>query len=194
MAPNDPDSPSRRILSALADGEAEDGECADVFLAWREDADARATWHAYQLIGDVLRSEELASPADRSCRLLQGVRARLAEEPVVLAPAEPEGAAVSRPRWQAPAAMAAGFLAVVVGVQVARAPRAVDVATANGRSASSPVATVADVRTVRSVPPDQVMPYVAAHRLSTMDAVLTMPGQMPAGELRNASIVQATPR
>lgn len=193
MAPNDPDSPSRRTLSALADGEAEHGECAAVFLAWREDADARATWHAYHLIGDVLRSEELAACADRSCRVLQGVRARLAEEPVVLAPVESQPAGAARPRWHAPAAMAAGFLAVVVGVQVARAPHDVRIAAIERGPASGAVATGRDVA-VHSVPADQVMPYVAAHRLSTMDTVLAMPGQMPAGEFRNASIVQATQR
>ena len=52
---------SRRILSALADGDATDGEAARAFQAWRDDAGARAAWHSYQLIGDVLRSEDLAS-------------------------------------------------------------------------------------------------------------------------------------
>jgi sigma-E factor negative regulatory protein RseA len=183
------------MLSALADGEAVESECVAAFLAWREDADVRATWHAYHLIGDILRSDDLASPADRGCRLLQGVRARLAEEPVVLAPVQAARSAPARRRWQSGAAMAAGFLVVVVGVQMARAPRSDEATLAVAKAASGPATgptTVAD----RTAPPptSQVMPYVTAHRLSTMDAVLTMPGQMPAAELRNASIVQASPR
>ena len=50
---------SRRILSALADGDATDSEATRAFQAWRDDVDARASWHAYQLIGDVLRSDDL---------------------------------------------------------------------------------------------------------------------------------------
>src|SRR5262245_43551666 len=84
--PESGSSRSRQILSALADGEASESEGADAFLAWREDAETRATWHCYHLIGDVLRSEDLAAPAARQQRLLDALRERLAAEPVVLAP------------------------------------------------------------------------------------------------------------
>ena len=77
---------SRRILSALADGDATDGEAARAFQAWRDDPDARATWHGYQLIGDVLRSEDLASEPRTDEAFLMALRARLADEPVVLTP------------------------------------------------------------------------------------------------------------
>ena len=52
---------ARQALSALADGElaGDAGEAA--FMAWRRDAGARRDWHAWHLIGDVLRSEDLAS-------------------------------------------------------------------------------------------------------------------------------------
>src|SRR5471032_2121045 len=77
---------SRRILSALADGDATDSEAARAFQAWRDDPDARASWHAYQLIGDVLRSDDLAVEPAADERFLVALRARLADEPVVLAP------------------------------------------------------------------------------------------------------------
>ena len=70
---------SRRILSALADGDATDGEAARAFQAWRDEPDARAAWHSYQLIGDVLRSEDLAcEPAAIATGPCQRLRERIA--------------------------------------------------------------------------------------------------------------------
>jgi sigma-E factor negative regulatory protein RseA len=118
------------LMSSLVDGEATavPGGCA----LWRDDAEARATWHAYHLIGDVLRSDDLAVSARRDIAFLAGVRARLAAEPTVLAP-EPALApalapavglgavrAVRRHAWLAPAAVAAGFVAVAGVLVVAR--------------------------------------------------------------------------
>src|SRR3954471_7512954 len=87
---------SRQILSALADGEASEAESADAFHLWREDVEVRATWHCYHLIGDVMRSDDLAAPADGHQRLLAALRERLAAEPVVLAPAPAEAPAAPR--------------------------------------------------------------------------------------------------
>src|SRR5471030_2568146 len=126
--PDNDRSSSRRILSALADGDATDSEAARAFQAWRDDSEARASWHAYQLIGDVLRSEDLAAEPAADESFLVALRTRLAAEPVVLAP-QPRVAeepavlpiaanATARPRarWQGPLAMAAGFLAVIGGL------------------------------------------------------------------------------
>ena len=52
------DEADRLGLSALMDGDA--GAAEPVCLAWRDDAALRARWHAYHLIGDVLRSDDLA--------------------------------------------------------------------------------------------------------------------------------------
>ena len=102
-------------LSALADGQADalPGACK----AWREDAQARRTWHAYDLIGDVLRSEELAHAPDHDQQFLAGLRKRLAAEPALLAPAPPVAATPRRQPWMMPAAVAAGFV-LVAGVLV----------------------------------------------------------------------------
>jgi sigma-E factor negative regulatory protein RseA len=104
----------RSWLSALADGDAAalDKACS----AWRDDEDARRTWHAYHLIGDVMRSEELANTPQRDSVFLAGVRARLAAEPVVLAPGKTVAPRRRQP-WLVPAAAAAGFVAVA-GVMV----------------------------------------------------------------------------
>lgn len=108
----------RSWLSAATDGDADALDRAA--RAWRDDAEVRATWHRYQLIGDVLRSSELAQPAARDAAFLQGIRERLAAEPVVLAPAPVEQVPARRraqSRWAMPVAVAAGFV-VVAGVLV----------------------------------------------------------------------------
>ena len=117
----------RRSLSVLMDGEAAgdpaSGSVEQVCAYWGQDADARATWHAYHLIGDVLRSDELALAPARDEAFLQALRLKLAHEAVPLSPAPlrslplpaaPSGRAVARSArwWMAPAAVAAGFVAV----------------------------------------------------------------------------------
>jgi sigma-E factor negative regulatory protein RseA len=74
-------------LSALSDGEASAAEVARACAAWRDDAKVRAQWSSYHVIGDVMRSDELANASGSSARFLKSFRERLAEEPVVLAPA-----------------------------------------------------------------------------------------------------------
>lgn len=97
-------------VSAAMDGDAQAADA--VARAWKNQATVRADWHAYQLIGDVLRSADCANPASRDEALLQRVRERLAAEPVVLAPVSVPVAS-KRAHWWAPAAVAAGFIAVM---------------------------------------------------------------------------------
>lgn len=106
----------RLWLSALIDGDGAATERACGL--WRDEAEMRKTWHAYQLIGDVMRSEELAQPAARDAAFLAGIRQRLAAEPVLLAP-QPVAPVPARRRqaWLLPVAAAAGFV-VVAGVLV----------------------------------------------------------------------------
>lgn len=125
----------RQLMSSLADGHAEHPEdAAHATALWRDQPEARATWHCYQLLGDVLRSEDLARPAEQDSAFLQRLRARLADEPVVLAPdAMPSPAALAPSHvrgpvvlqawWRraaVPAAAAAGFVAVAVALVAVR--------------------------------------------------------------------------
>ena len=113
-------------LSALVDGELGAEGVLRACAAWRNDASSRQTWHAYQLIGDVLRSDDLAASPVKDEAFLQRLRARLADEPVVLAPLPaalaPVAAVRSVRRWRAGAAVAAGFVAVAGVLVVTRAP------------------------------------------------------------------------
>lgn len=100
----------RAWLSALADGQAD--AAGPACGLWGQDAAARQTWHAYHLIGDVLRSDELAHEPARDAAFLARLREKLAAEPVVLAPPAPAARERSRQPWLLPAAAAAGFVAV----------------------------------------------------------------------------------
>jgi sigma-E factor negative regulatory protein RseA len=110
-----PDDDPRRWLSALADGDA--AAATRACSLWRGDAAARQTWHTYHLIGDVMRSDELARAPERDAAFLARLRAKLAAEPVLLAPVAPVQKTRPRRAWLMPAAAAAGF-AVVAGVLV----------------------------------------------------------------------------
>jgi len=116
-------------LSALVDGELQFDAVASACGRWRNEVASRSTWYAYQLIGDVLRSEDLASDASRDVAFLGALRARLATEPVVLAPQASLATTGGRPRdagearnpawsWRSTSAVAAGFLAVAGVVTV----------------------------------------------------------------------------
>ena len=118
-------------LSALADGELDDAAASVVCVGWRGTAPVRASWHAYHLIGDVLRSEDLATDPARDAAFMAALRARLAAEPIVIAPSRGpldraaqgrrDVSAADHPRghrrwfWSATPSIAAGVL-VVAGV------------------------------------------------------------------------------
>lgn len=127
----------RRCLSALADGEVDAVHSA--CRLWSDDPAARRTWHAYHLIGDVLRSDELARAPARDAAFLAGLREKLAAEPVVLAPVAPVRMARRSQSWLMPMAAAAGFVAVAGVLVVTRlgAPGAIaPAAVMAGASAS----------------------------------------------------------
>lgn len=146
-------------LSELVDGEADGAAVARVCAAWSDDESLREAWHTYHLIGDALRSDDLAASAAHDAQFLRELRARLAREPAVLAPQRygrveqpaanvaPAGAAPRRAlRWSAPIAVAAGFVAVAGALLVTQSPQ-----TKSGPALASGSAAV-DVRSVAALP------------------------------------------
>ena len=211
MLPTDSADRATRLeqLSALADGELGEAAATQVCASWRGDADTRASWHAFHLIGDVLRSEDLAADPARDAVFLAALRVRLEAEPVVLAPrplefAEPvtqpvrqlaNGARSPRRSWMAASVVAAGFVAVAGVVALTRGPAvlAPDATLAQGAAgpktagASAPVTASADSQVlvangklIRDVRLDR---YLAAHKQFAGTSALGV----PSGFLRSAT-------
>lgn len=192
----------RACLSAMADGEAMEGEMRRALQAWRDDEGCRADWHGYTLIGDAMRSDDLASSGGgHDAHFLSCLRARLADEPVVLAPMAPVGvpeapapsnvvplragvrwrrALVSYRGWTTSAAVAAGCVMAVGAAMVWRSPLS-GVAPAGVELAQvQPVAMPASMAEVAATMPMQRNPqldrYLMAHRQFAQGPALAAPG------------------
>jgi sigma-E factor negative regulatory protein RseA len=208
--PHELTSPSpeqrRATLSALMDGDA--GACDAACRIWRSDGEARAEWHAYHLIGDLMRSDEHRADAGHDARLLARVRAQLAREPVVLAPtpatAPASSAAFGQKRraraWMMPTAVAAGFAAVagalvvtqvsvpgggegaaVVASSTAAAPAAGPRPASVARPAAPVAPAEVQATMIRSPELDR---YLSAHRQYANGALQVAPG----GVVRQAAV------
>ena len=170
-------------LSSMADGEAASDAQERCLAMWAEQADARERWRDYQLIGDVLRSRELAREGAHDAAFLSALRARLAREPVVLRPVLP--AAWRFRAWAAPISALAGVAAVAGVVMMLRAtPTPLDGAQLAARQVAQPVVASTpgasaqlqqpvNGRLIRDARLDR---YFAAHRQSGNGAALQMPG------------------
>lgn len=224
--PNTPDTPDttsgpedrRLMLSRLIDGDVDAGVAAQASAQWRVDAVLRSTWHRYQLIGDVMRSEDLASTPKRDAEFLARLRTRLQQEALAMAPAEPvnvtakvralPSAARARllsrlsSRWLAPAAVAAGFVAVAgvlvvtrfstpgleqaVSTQMAMQPAAPGLKrAATGTAPPSPASTSIEVMDAALVRDAQIDRYFRAHRDMRTNAAAALPG----GALRSVDTI-----
>lgn len=76
--------PSRELVSSLADGQLRGPEFARAVTLVTDSNDARATWHTYHVVGDALRSGELAACVD-DVAFVARLRVRLQSEAVGLA-------------------------------------------------------------------------------------------------------------
>jgi sigma-E factor negative regulatory protein RseA len=170
-------------LSSMADGDADAQTQQRCLELWASDAQARQRWHDYQLIGDVLRSQELACSGPHDAVFLHALRARLKSEPVLLRPKAPMVAARRSRAWSVPMAALAGVAAVAGVVVVLRTTpdsAAPMVATQGGTApivAAVPLTQVntqvVNGRLIRDARLDR---YFAAHRQSANGAALQMPG------------------
>jgi sigma-E factor negative regulatory protein RseA len=160
---------TRETMSALADGQADAAAAAEL---WARDTQAREAWHTYHLIGDVLRSDDLAFSARGDADFLARMRERLADEPPIVAPMPPVATSIAarHRRWVAPAAVAAGFVAVAGVLVLTRtvAPVAVEgpvvaagPAASGTLAGSEPQLQLVDGKLIRDARLDN---YLRAHR------------------------------
>lgn len=137
---------TREHVSALADGELSDAQL-DLALAALRNDDVAENWEIYHLIGDALRSEEVANVA-LSAGFSARLAARLEAEPTIIAPAAlavpPKPASQNVKRWALPGFAAAAAMA---GVAFFTTPQLM-VAFGGDAARAVPEPVVAEVRTV----------------------------------------------
>lgn len=168
MSTND-ESETRGLLSALSDGEVDAAQGARGCEAWSEPA-GRQTWRDYHLIGDVLRSQELASSDEHDAAFLARLRSRLADEDRVATPAS----GVPRRHWRLPLALAAGVAALASALSLSTW---LEGAAPAGRMAAAPVsATPAEAATSVVIRDAQLDRYLRAHRDYGAAQPVSLPG------------------
>ena len=92
----------RELISALADGQLQGEAFARGVEAAAADPQAREAWHTYHLIGDVLRSGELAACSAARRLSWRGLSSACSQEPL-----QPAGGAMPRPSPERAAIVAA---------------------------------------------------------------------------------------
>lgn len=204
-APAVSDDAALRLLSGLMDGDADPDDAQRGAALWRDDASCRERWHTWHLIGDAMRSDDLAAAPARDEAFLARLRERLADEPALLAPTPVAPAAAPalrrRQAWLTPAAIAAGFVAVA-GVLVVTRSGAPD-AGVGGTLAGAPAPVVgAGVQRVGVLPTPggalvldgqmvrdaQLDAYLRAHRQMIGGA----PAALPGGAMRSVETIVPT--
>lgn len=187
-------------LSAMLDGQlqGEEMEAALAFAA--DDAEGQAAWQAYHLVGDVLRSQDLARPVDTT--LLSRLREQLAQEaapprpsapaemPVVASAPQEEAANAAVFRWKMMAGLASMAAVAAIGWTTLGALQGAGTATGAQLAAAPTSAQAAPVVAIPDAQGQQVMirdprldELLAAHKQFGSTSAL----QMPAGFLRNAT-------
>jgi sigma-E factor negative regulatory protein RseA len=211
--PIDPADP-RWLLSALADGEADAAAIERGCAVWAgADAAACQSWHAYHLIGDVLRSDDLAAAPARDRAFLERLRLRLDDEPAIPAPqqatadgATPSASVRSRRGWAMPMAMAAGVMALATGLVLtlgsgdpaAPAPQLAQASAPRLAQAPAGATLAAAAPAVQGAAPPELAPqgsrivrdaqldrYLRAHR----EYGAALPGSLPGGAGRGITAV-----
>ena len=172
---------NRELISALADGQLHGEALARGVELATTDAAAREAWHAYHLIGDVLRSSDLAQ-GSHSGVFVERIQVRLRRESIAVGPGVSRAPAANENnfRWKLVAGVAS--LAAVAAI----AWTAIDVSTAKpegAQLAAVPPGTVLAKSErgvmIRDPRLDELM---ATHRQLGGAALVA-----PAGFLRNAT-------
>ncbi|TAM48749.1 MAG: anti-anti-sigma factor [Burkholderiaceae bacterium] len=201
---------THEAISALADGQLRGEEFARALEAVSADAQALATWHAYHVVGDVLRSGELAA-CRRDVAFIARLKTRLRQEQIPVQPISAMGPVALNPhsaksrdrnagirraanesslRWK----LVAGFASLAALAAISwtgltgwrQAPGLSQLAQAvvpAQPQAVQPVVDVADGPAQVMIRDPRLDAFLAAHEQFGGTSAL----QMPAGFLRNAT-------
>jgi sigma-E factor negative regulatory protein RseA len=186
----------REQVSDLVDDHLADDVCAQAFEAILGDGEALQTWHTYQVIGDVLRSAELA-PTRSDLAFWERLQCKLEDEPARPVVKEVEEfpsvdtslASVNASvfRWKIAAGVASFAFVGVVGMSLwAQSDqfRGTQMAAQTVVAPSAPVALVAaDTSSGTMLRDARLDELMAAHRQLGGHSAL----QVPAGFMRNAT-------
>lgn len=195
---------ARQRVSDLVDSRLQGEECAQALSETRSDPQALQMWHVYHVVGDTLRSPDLA-PDGRDFAFLEKLERRLALEPTYPVPqglgvgsavttdtlhVAPNDAAVAANgsvfRWQMLAGVACTALLGVAGWSLWMQTDGGHGAQLASSSPTAPaaVAVVASETTMGTMIRDpRLDELMAAHRQLGGNSAL----QVPAGFLRNAT-------
>ncbi len=192
-------------ISALADGQLSGDALVQAMQSLAHDEQARANWHAYHLVGDVLRSQELSWGCTKDSAFLSRFRSRLEDDDLhfshetecamdsiaVYAGNESvigindhkkEAANDSGLRWKWVVGLASLALATVLGwgfVDGVNAP----VSPSQLAQAPLPVVVVQDESSQVMIRDPRLDPLLQAHQQFGGASAL----QMPSGFVRNAT-------
>ena len=174
-------------FSALMDGELHGSAQHLAMVALLSEAKARSTWHAYHVMADVLRSEEL-SDAAQDLQFWTKLESRLAQEPlpsmapvVIQSPSQPPlrryfQSANGPVFWRALAGVACSALVAIIGISVW--------SPSTGPSSDSVAVVVAPAVVSDGMMLDpRLDQLLSAHQQLGGHSAL----QMPSGFLRNAT-------
>ena len=194
---------NKELLSAMVDGELR-GEELEQALACAESAEGCASWELYHLVGDVLRSPDLAHHSQHN--LLSGLRVHLAQEPALqlqssqlqqvaagMEQAQAPVVALRDPaanssvfRWKVAASFATVAAVAALGWNLVATPvEGQGAQLASAPSISAPVVVATENGSVLRDP--RLDALLANHQQYTSRASL----QTPADFLRNASFEEA---
>lgn len=183
-------------LSALVDGGLQGEDCAQALSALLSQPHSVQTWHAYHVVGDVLRSAELAPTADDFAfwAKLEGQLAQQPQRPreeaeVALklgSHARADGANAPVFRWKLVAGLACTALVGVVGLNLwgsMTQTGAAQLAVAPAPAVAESQMAVADTSVGVMLRDPELDALMAAHHQLGGHSAL----QVPAGFLRNAT-------
>ena len=186
----------QELISALADGELQAADFPQAVLLATRDARARADWHAYHLVGEVLRTGQAprgSAPEAFLARLQQSLAAdakpalQAALKPIEVRPsqvARPDAAPANDRLWKLVAGVASVAAVAAIGWNVLGTAPVPQSQLAAAAPAGAVVPVAAQQMMIRDPRLDR---FLAAHRQMAGGTVL----QTSSGFLRNATFESA---